>query len=84
MSCVSCPPGLSSSLDLTTTEQRINKQVRVASSLFTMNLSASVVNKEKTDTGVGKKHGGYQRYYDRKKGDWLKPKPIGSLDNCTC
>ncbi len=88
MSCVGCPPSVLdaglSSLDLTTTEQRINRQVRIASSRFTMNLAASVVYKEVRDPTTTPKHGGYQRYYDRKKGYWLRPNPVGSLENCSC
>jgi hypothetical protein len=69
MSCISCPPGVTTSLDPTQTNRVINQEVRISSSLYTANLAAnSYVSPTSSSKDFVAKHGSYARVIAKRKG----------------
>ena len=53
--------------DVKNTTKRINNLVRMQSSFQTLKKTSLIISREKTDVGVGKKHGSYVRYLARRR-----------------
>lgn len=83
--CIACPPGVSSSLNITQTNRIINKQVRVSSSLYTTNLvGVSYVSPTLSNKIYTNKHNSYARFLAKKKGI-LKKYDVGIIrTTCPC
>lgn len=83
MSCIACPNGETSSFTQTQTERVIRGQVRVASSLYTVNLAAVSAVTPDIGKAYAKKHDSYARLLAKRKGI-LKGSAGIIRTNCSC
>ena len=85
MSCIACPPGVTTSFNPAQTMRVINNQVRVPSSLYTTNLAAvSYRSPVSLNKDFIAKHDSYARFLAKKKGI-LKKTEVGIIrTDCPC